>query len=982
MVWEIIAFGDVTSLNLTFNAIASIFADGGYKSAAIAVVLFVVVGQSLKSLTDGKQELPYAKMLAAVIVYMMGFNTFTTVSIENRYDSTVTKIDNIPVAVAVPASLISQVGLYMAETVETAFGNTGSEMERVSQSGYLSPLKLLAQYRERTMYRCPAGEAASTGNGINLCLSLSNYIAECAMVKANRDNAYLSMSEEDYLTALQFDSEAFATEMITSSGVAVTKSCKDAYALIKGLFDSNTFDTMVEAATSTWGSGAFAQSGIERTGDAIQAIGIDSGKSRNLLQTMFMRKAAEEGELQFYYSNGASDLAENLNSSIEQRNYAWALQGEMWIQIVDMILSIMECLIYALAPFIGLMVLTGSLGAKSFLLYLQMLAVIQLMPAMQVIVQNIILSNMIDYTTQLAAQYEVGSMDFEFRLLDKAKELLGFGGMASAIVVPAMAMSLITGSGMAMMGALKSAAATPKDTDAVPDTVGQGGATVNLGPMNTADMDAYGNRISQSASNRIGNITKGLSASNDLSGATQRKNTAQQAYSTARSDINQSSNGTSYDTAATRSASTSLMGSSKTIDSWAEKQVNSLSNSKDLTDTQRNELKQSLVTRAQFGVEAGFQATVGANIPFTETGLKGHAGASAKAGMDLGDSNEHGRSTSSAVKEGYNELTSGEKGKQLTASFQEAKEIARSKKESYTTKNDAMDSKIKKSEAAYSELQSAEDSYASSQKLSNTIGLMNSDQATAIHSTSRSDKVMRSAEMDVLDWDDRKQALFTKTLSEFEGGVNGTKMDEKSAFLAAYMATNQYYGDQQQTLDTLSKYEGNQLAQTDELAKSTLAPTDNTHDFKINPDTGKRSIEKDKDFEAGKEIAGNLEPKARENIKRGNTKTEDNQEATIAADKAKVSTVAEEGITTITDKRDTALHGTPAPYGPPTVGFVQNKEELDKKAQEEIDKGDVNKTNLVSQGVNFAKDVGNEGLNLLNDSSEKINDGLNILKKD
>ena len=52
MVWEIVAFGDVNTLNLTFNAIASIFADGGYRSAAIAVVLFVVIGHTMKSLVD------------------------------------------------------------------------------------------------------------------------------------------------------------------------------------------------------------------------------------------------------------------------------------------------------------------------------------------------------------------------------------------------------------------------------------------------------------------------------------------------------------------------------------------------------------------------------------------------------------------------------------------------------------------------------------------------------------------------------------------------------------------------------------------------------------------------------------------------------------------------------------------------------------------------------------------------------------------
>ncbi|MEZ9922263.1 conjugal transfer protein TraG N-terminal domain-containing protein, partial [Vibrio breoganii] len=128
----------------------------------------------------------------------------------------------------------------------------------------------------------------------------------------------------------------------------------------------------------------------------------DSSRSRDFLASLYLNKSADSGELAFYHRMGSADLAENLNSSIQQRDYAWALQGEMWVQIVDKFLAIMECLIYALAPFIGLMVLTGQTGGKVMLLYLQLLAVIQLIPVMLVVTQSIIVNDLTNYAGMIA----------------------------------------------------------------------------------------------------------------------------------------------------------------------------------------------------------------------------------------------------------------------------------------------------------------------------------------------------------------------------------------------------------------------------------------------------------------------------------------------------------------------------------------------------------------------------------------------------
>lgn len=772
MVWEIVSFGNVNSLNLTFNAIASIFADGGYKSAAIAIILFVVVGSSMKSLTDGKQELPYAKILAAIIIYVMGFNTFTTVSIENRYDSTVTRIDHVPVAIAVPASLISQVGLYMAEAVETAFGNTDSDMEKVTATGYLSPLKLLADIRDRTMYRCPAGSQASTGSGIDLCQSLPNYISECAMVKANRDNKYLTMSETNYLDAIQFPSEAFATQLIKDDGSPVVMGCKEAGELIQDTFSSATFDNMVEKVMS--GMVSTGEDGITKTQDAVKAIGIDSGQARNLLQTMFMRKAAEEGELSFYMRTGASDLAENLNSSIEQRNYAWTLQGEMWVQLVDKFISIMECLIYAMAPFIGLMVLTGSLGAKTFLIYLQMLAVIQIMPAMQVIAQNIVLADMIDYTKELTARgYEVGSMEYDFRLLDKAKELIGLGGWIAATIVPAMAMTLVTGSGMAMMGAMKGAAATPKDTDAVPDLAGQGGSSMNLGVFNEGTQGQFGNVATKSALTQVGTISNSAGLKNAISHAEARKTEASKSWSTSNASAQVNSEGRSYTSQEMRSMSDSMTSTNAETQAWGTQLRNAISKDESLTNEEKSQLGAA-----------------------TSLGLK-------VAGMGGVTDDRFTEGLSKNVREAYNKIMAGTYSNEMNSILEQGKTALKSDSVSVGENNSYMDSKLRELKTSSENKASSSNAYEKLKSAETALGVKDEDLMTNMymqaHEKGGYERALRQADQWATEWSDHNDGKFRfyhHKLEEFTGGVNGNKFDEKTATLMAVAATAQAFDEQ------------------------------------------------------------------------------------------------------------------------------------------------------------------------------------------
>lgn len=473
--FDIVSFGDVTTLNTVFNAVAAITQDSSYKAGAAALALFVFVLSMMGTLSEGKQELPIARLFASFMLYMVGFSYVSTISLENRYDSTVSTVDNIPIGVAVPASLISNIGLNLAELAETAFGNV-NEHERITERGYLSPLKTLVEFRNVAFKSCPAGEQNSITSGYKFCSSYRNYVRDCVKPKAMRDAESANMREHDFLTAIKFNSEAFATLLVKSDGSVEELSCKDAYAKIETMFNSSDFELMTNFLGERVGVKVGTETVFDLTSDILDSIKADSGKANNLLKTIMAFKLTEEGEYSYYYKNNASDYAENLNSSITQRNYSWTMQGEIFIQIVNKLLTILECILYAITPFIALMALCGSLGSKSFLLYMQMLAIIQLIPLLLVVSQNIVMNNMEREVYAISAQYTTGSIEWMLAVFDAAQEQIALGGWIAAVVVPAMAMSLVTGTGMAMMGALKGAAEQPKDTDATPEITKQGGA--------------------------------------------------------------------------------------------------------------------------------------------------------------------------------------------------------------------------------------------------------------------------------------------------------------------------------------------------------------------------------------------------------------------------------------------------------------------------------------------------------------------------
>lgn len=771
-IWEIASYGDVITLLQIFNAISVIFQNTGYEAAAVAVGIFVAAGMAIHNFVDGGKEVGLTKVLAGFIVFGMGFGTLTSVSIENRYDGTVTQIDNIPVAVAVPSSLISSVGLWITEKTEIAFSNVGAQ--RITTDGYLSPLKVIANLRRATYAdSCPSGMAASSG-AYNLCYSMRNYMADCAAVKANRDNQSLELQKNDIVTAMEFNSSAYATELVKADKTVESLSCSAAYSKIVNDLTATETDRL-NAIGALIGTRT-GESGMDSVKNAMQAIAADSSKATNFANSIYLAQPAEGGTIDYFMKIGAADIAENYATSIQQRNYEWSLQGDMFLNIMDKALSLFEAIIYAIAPFIGLMVLTGAVGMKSLLLYCQMILVIQFMPPMLVVVQNIVLADMASYQKSLLAQgLVVGSLDYMIALTKKANELMGLGGMMATTVVPALAMSLATGSGMAMMGAMRGIAAPPKDTDAVPNNVTQGG-TQDFGKLNSTELNRYGDAWSQSNRDSVIGISSTADWKSQLDEKHTRATEAEQSYKNTRSDVAQAMNSSQFSTQDLASMSTTLASSTTDSESWISNTAQSFVNSNQISEQNASTVAGHIGLAARLGMDM-FNANGELKQQFQE-------GLSSAEIQNLQTMNQTGQIAS--LQQSFTD--------QVVANSQESRSL--------TTGNSTVDGQVSKVDDAYEEAKTAKEEYSASVSTMRGIKAEDSD-LEGIYRRLGNDSLMRQEHDRIYDgFNSIEREQYAMAMEELS-----VRMDESTAKMVALASTLKDSNRSDEFFDAVTKSE-------------------------------------------------------------------------------------------------------------------------------------------------------------------------------
>ena len=158
MALTIYCLGDIPTFNAVLNAVAMIWQTGmmsgpglGLGAAAglgLLITLAIALLKAPIAMATGGSAGPgnFTIILIMIVVYSVGSQPMT-VNIEDIYTGTTTTVANVPLAVALPGSIVSSVTMSVATKLETALSTVNGNYIALSADGFASPLQLMLSMR-------------------------------------------------------------------------------------------------------------------------------------------------------------------------------------------------------------------------------------------------------------------------------------------------------------------------------------------------------------------------------------------------------------------------------------------------------------------------------------------------------------------------------------------------------------------------------------------------------------------------------------------------------------------------------------------------------------------------------------------------------------------------------------------------------------------------------------------------------------------
>lgn len=247
MNFTIYVLGDVSSFYNTLNSVAMVFNAKGFMTGVYLVGGFIaLISGIMFVLQKGAQEqfIPANGPVGGLFGFgmMVACCTITSsVTIEDIYTGTVNKVDNVPLVLAAPASLFTTTMNGIFGKITTAYQDANGSYMAVSQSGFVTPLKLLLTLRRGVENVDPY-----------LVASVKQFMIDCVPGSTTFNMVDFQASTNLVEYALTHARSAGLTtywDKTNTSGKSA--ACSDAASTLTGLVDafpaSNSLKQMVNA---------------------------------------------------------------------------------------------------------------------------------------------------------------------------------------------------------------------------------------------------------------------------------------------------------------------------------------------------------------------------------------------------------------------------------------------------------------------------------------------------------------------------------------------------------------------------------------------------------------------------------------------------------------------------------------------------------------------------------------------------------------
>ncbi len=500
--WNIYSVGDPMFLQNVFNALG-MMSNSGYISALVVIggMLGVILMGFSSIITQKGFDLGTFTVCCIVSIFM--FTETAHVNVHDVFSDEDRDVQNVPYGVAVAGSVISTLGMGIADLFEQGFRDVNSNATLTGAgsgngNAFASPLYILnalarAGHTEGVFAAIDKANGGSLSNdgtdggGMkpDFRQSAINYFKDCTMTGiALRKYTWSdiwhgsfgsgsSSSPSGSATAntndpVVFDSKVYFTR-ICPGGACQNMTCHDAYSALdkmimngvnagsgglKSFLNAQLDQTREKVSNLNLGiSDTSNPNAYEEIGSqALTVMNIAAADMMSLFKASLWEEIAFIGQESYFQDARDVQSALMIEQARRQRNVQNASEGEMFRNSIRPMMTFIEGFTYAVTPIAAMLIMMGAFGLKLALKYFTLLIWVQSWLPCMAIVNNYIITSARRGMLELGGisnSYSFGSAADSMYAIDKITEVtqdyISMGGMMLA-AVPVLTLFLFTGS--------------------------------------------------------------------------------------------------------------------------------------------------------------------------------------------------------------------------------------------------------------------------------------------------------------------------------------------------------------------------------------------------------------------------------------------------------------------------------------------------------------------------------------------------------
>lgn len=375
MQFEIHALGDASWVYFVINAVSSIT---GYGTLGALGAMLGLLGMAFSGITSKSgPQLDVAWIMLSFVMFYAFFipRADRVIIAEVNPPSHLVQprtyvVDNVPMGLAVVGTVVTKIGLSLAQEYDTTFGSV-TDTERVLTGAVGANIRRIADLRMMQ-------DLSFTDSSGTFALNRKNmayYMAGCtvpgiAMGHMTYEKVMAGTSEtgtdvEGLLSRIKYAHPARRTEFFKADGSMEILDCSQAYdRLVAAMTGPDGFGKGLAQALHERGRGASPDQAYDSMAQTFQKFGYDAQD----LQTFAMANVMHSVYLTAVMGDSSNRHNQAMTMMVEQamaqRNAQFAGEESMFVALLRPSVSFFEALFYALAPIIAFLIPIGPMGLK------------------------------------------------------------------------------------------------------------------------------------------------------------------------------------------------------------------------------------------------------------------------------------------------------------------------------------------------------------------------------------------------------------------------------------------------------------------------------------------------------------------------------------------------------------------------------------------------------------------------------------------